>query len=404
MSHSFDAKEFAAACVPFESGTRNREIPVSDNKKEAIKPLNLKTIRDLLYIGNEHSRPLLAPIPPERFESKDFHFYSYRCNRRWYREQAFGEIDVHFSQEELDALDKALTPLYTDHSDAGFLCQHFFTAQEPLKNFFTEDHRAALDALLRGQCADNRDALRAQDLLLGYLLCRNALRDLVLTQFQILAQYDYDPPVWREALLRLVDEAIAGALDGTRAVLRQLRLALLYFLSRGSDAAALTGLLLYAIFQERAAVPLKLLMEASDVECYSIPDPGTQETTDLGGGYYVTFNEMDNHIGGYAQRNITLWKTPGVMINKLSDVLGFFFYPVRDENGVKLNGKSMDFVAEATRLDEETFLLRWMVQPDGRYYADEDGFGAEHDEEIVLYARFDKRGRFIEPFSPRRPE
>ncbi len=32
----------------------------------------------------------------------------------------------------------------------------------------------------------------------------------------------------------------------------------------------------------------------------------------------------------------------------------------------------------------------WEVQPDGRYWADEDGFGAENDSEIILY--FEERG------------
>ncbi len=40
----------------------------------------------------------------------------------------------------------------------------------------------------------------------------------------------------------------------------------------------------------------------------------------------------------------------------------------------------------------------WEIQPDGRYWADADGFGAENDSEIVLYADLDFRGVFKEPF------
>ncbi len=40
----------------------------------------------------------------------------------------------------------------------------------------------------------------------------------------------------------------------------------------------------------------------------------------------------------------------------------------------------------------------WEIQPDGRYWADEDGFGAENDFEIILYADLDARGVFKEPF------
>ena len=38
------------------------------------------------------------------------------------------------------------------------------------------------------------------------------------------------------------------------------------------------------------------------------------------------------------------------------------------------------------------------IQPDGRYWMDEDGFGMEDDEEIWLCADIDEEGRFITPF------
>lgn len=40
----------------------------------------------------------------------------------------------------------------------------------------------------------------------------------------------------------------------------------------------------------------------------------------------------------------------------------------------------------------------WMIQPDGRYWADEDGYGAEKDEEITLYTNLDWNGDFTGPF------
>ena len=40
----------------------------------------------------------------------------------------------------------------------------------------------------------------------------------------------------------------------------------------------------------------------------------------------------------------------------------------------------------------------WENQPDGFYWADEDGFGAENDSEIVLYADLDAKGVFKGPF------
>ena len=40
------------------------------------------------------------------------------------------------------------------------------------------------------------------------------------------------------------------------------------------------------------------------------------------------------------------------------------------------------------------YRMLWQIQPDGRYWEDEDGFGAESDEEISLYADIDQDGNF----------
>lgn len=43
-------------------------------------------------------------------------------------------------------------------------------------------------------------------------------------------------------------------------------------------------------------------------------------------------------------------------------------------------------------------LMIWEIQPDGRYWADEDGFGGTNDEEVRLYSVIDEEGRFLHPF------
>ncbi len=47
---------------------------------------------------------------------------------------------------------------------------------------------------------------------------------------------------------------------------------------------------------------------------------------------------------------------------------------------------------------DSTILMCWQVQPDGRYWEDEDGYGGTSDEEICLYATIDDEGRFTGPF------
>jgi len=44
------------------------------------------------------------------------------------------------------------------------------------------------------------------------------------------------------------------------------------------------------------------------------------------------------------------------------------------------------------------WIMRWTVQPDGDYWRDSSGFGAEDDEEVVLYTYVDGNGDFTGPF------
>ena len=58
----------------------------------------------------------------------------------------------------------------------------------------------------------------------------------------------------------------------------------------------------------------------------------------------------------------------------------------------------VQFRSEFERQDDGRYLVIWQIQPDGRYWADEDGFGAESDYEIRLYSYVDKYGKFEAPF------
>lgn len=58
-------------------------------------------------------------------------------------------------------------------------------------------------------------------------------------------------------------------------------------------------------------------------------------------------------------------------------------------------GFRTDFFREHER---DKLMVHWQVQPDGKYWADEDGFGAGNDIEIVLYAYLTEDGKFEAPF------
>lgn len=60
-------------------------------------------------------------------------------------------------------------------------------------------------------------------------------------------------------------------------------------------------------------------------------------------------------------------------------------------------GEQIRFYSHISLLDGQ-YALIWQIQPDGRYWDDEDGFGGTSDNEIDLYAHIDEAGNFIEPF------
>lgn len=43
--------------------------------------------------------------------------------------------------------------------------------------------------------------------------------------------------------------------------------------------------------------------------------------------------------------------------------------------------------------------MKWVVNPDGMYYRDEDGFGMTDDDEINLEGAIDRKGNVVKKFS-----
>ena len=56
-------------------------------------------------------------------------------------------------------------------------------------------------------------------------------------------------------------------------------------------------------------------------------------------------------------------------------------------------GSSCEYSAK-----EQRCVIYWTIQPDGRYYADSDGFGGENQDEITLYIYVDDEGDYVGKF------
>ena len=68
------------------------------------------------------------------------------------------------------------------------------------------------------------------------------------------------------------------------------------------------------------------------------------------------------------------------------------------ERPVKFDGSERNEFGVVLLRHEDGFRCFWTIQPDGRYWSDDDGFGAEDDFEIILYADLDNKGNFTSPF------
>lgn len=89
-----------------------------------------------------------------------------------------------------------------------------------------------------------------------------------------------------------------------------------------------------------------------------------------------------------------------IIVNENGRILDFpgLAHPELVSQYVKVYlGEQIRYRSEIELLDGQ-YALIWQIQPDGRYWEDDDGFGGTSDDEIDLYARLDETGNFIEPF------
>ncbi len=130
-------------------------------------------------------------------------------------------------------------------------------------------------------------------------------------------------------------------------------------------------------------------------------------TRDLGDGYALHEEDVPNSLGGYHPVNLTLLHN-GKKVRQITDETGTFLQFPGVVPGAWEAKQTYPF-QPCTRFtfwmgpfQDGKAPVEWLLQPDGRYYADEDGFGWEDDEDIVLHSLMDTTGKFIVPFSEER--
>ena len=125
----------------------------------------------------------------------------------------------------------------------------------------------------------------------------------------------------------------------------------------------------------------------------------------LGKGYYVEFDEVTNGMGGYRKINVRLLNIDDPSFHRcIVDGSGRIqnFPGIKDGDWKKELEFPLDhkvrFGFWIGGFQDGKALVSWTLQPDGRYFEDDDGFGGEDCEEITLYSYLNENGEFTEPF------
>ena len=72
------------------------------------------------------------------------------------------------------------------------------------------------------------------------------------------------------------------------------------------------------------------------------------------------------------------------------------------ENSHNAHTRDIDYagINRWTNCKNGLIALSWMLYPDGRYFADEDGFGMEDNDEVTVYCVMNEDLEVIRPFAP----
>ena len=133
---------------------------------------------------------------------------------------------------------------------------------------------------------------------------------------------------------------------------------------------------------------------------------GEKESMDLGNGFYLEYHKAPNDLGGYHPVAVVLKNHNDILCrHRITGLFGDFIRfpgvkegPWMDDLDMRFT-PSITFTFSASQFENGVCRFKWMVQPDGRYFADSDGFGAEKYPEINLYSRMNTKGKFLCPFT-----
>lgn len=73
---------------------------------------------------------------------------------------------------------------------------------------------------------------------------------------------------------------------------------------------------------------------------------------------------------------------------------------VKDEDAIDVaRFRLFIYPGDISRYENGMAKVRWEINPDGRFYCDEDGFGMTGDVEVTLYGVIDRKGKVVKKFT-----
>lgn len=127
---------------------------------------------------------------------------------------------------------------------------------------------------------------------------------------------------------------------------------------------------------------------------------------DLGDDFYLEYSLTGNGRGGFHPVNIVLKNHKNAGCNHvITNKCGRFKNFPGTKKGRWVNelegnfSSTVNYTLSVSKFVDGISYVSWLVQPDGMYFADEDGFGAEDCTEIKLYSMMNTKGKFLCPFT-----
>lgn len=149
---------------------------------------------------------------------------------------------------------------------------------------------------------------------------------------------------------------------------------------------------------------IKIMREFIGCTVKKLSELPPKPRNELGNGFYIVYDESSNGFG-YRMVSICL-KREGdpALCAQITDRNGDFInYPGYvggdwEKDIIGVFPKYVKYPCHIFPFEDGKAAFEWTVQPDGRYFEDSDGFGAEKCEEINLYSYINEHGNFTGPF------